>query len=143
MLDWLVRALGLPEKFLSSSMGGGVIQDSVSSGTLCALIAAREKITGGRYRAQGGSACPRLVAYASDQAHSSLVKGAMVCGVGASNVRLVPTDPATQALSVPALEAQVGKEEENEGGGGEEARRECEKAIYIFSCRFLRTWRRG
>src|SRR5437016_12875854 len=46
MLDWLVPMLGLPEKFLStSSAGGGVIQDTASSASLCALLAARERAT--------------------------------------------------------------------------------------------------
>ena len=31
VLDWLARMLGLPEAFLSSGSGGGVIQDSASS----------------------------------------------------------------------------------------------------------------
>ena len=43
VLDWLVPALGLPEKFLSTGSGGGVIQDTASSATLCALLAARER----------------------------------------------------------------------------------------------------
>jgi aromatic-L-amino-acid decarboxylase len=45
VLDWLVTMLDLPPKFLSSSSGGGVIQDTVSSATLCALLAAREDVT--------------------------------------------------------------------------------------------------
>ena len=39
VMDWLVAMLGLPEKFLSSSTGGGVIQDTASSAALCALLA--------------------------------------------------------------------------------------------------------
>ena len=31
VLDWLVPLLGLPEKFLSTKTGGGVIQDTASS----------------------------------------------------------------------------------------------------------------
>ena len=38
VLDWLVTMLGLPDKFLSSSTGGGVIQDTASSAALCALL---------------------------------------------------------------------------------------------------------
>ena len=34
VLDWLVAALGLPERFLSTTAGGGVIQDSASSAAL-------------------------------------------------------------------------------------------------------------
>ena len=45
VLDWLVPMLGLPEKFLSSNTGGGVIQDTASSAVLCALLAARERAT--------------------------------------------------------------------------------------------------
>src|SRR3979411_735833 len=45
VLDWLVPRLGLPEKFLSSSTGGGVIHDTASSASLCALLAARERAT--------------------------------------------------------------------------------------------------
>ena len=40
MLDWVVDLLGLPERFRSDGPGGGVIQDSASSATLCALLAA-------------------------------------------------------------------------------------------------------
>ena len=37
ILDWLVDLLGLPPSFKSTSTGGGVIQDSASSATLCAI----------------------------------------------------------------------------------------------------------
>ncbi len=67
MCDWLVPALGLPAKFLSTAEGGGVLQDSASSATLCALVAARERATEGRYRTEGGAGLPRMVVYASDQ----------------------------------------------------------------------------
>src|SRR3954463_9860738 len=45
VLDWLGEMLALPEKFLSSGSGGGVIQDTASSATLCAMLAARERAT--------------------------------------------------------------------------------------------------
>ena len=48
VLDWLVDMLGLPTQFLSSNTGGGVIQDSASSASLTALLAARERATGFR-----------------------------------------------------------------------------------------------
>ena len=38
VLDWMATMLGLPEKFSSSGAGGGAIQDSASSGVLCALL---------------------------------------------------------------------------------------------------------
>ena len=45
MLDWLVEMLDLPRKFMSTSAGGGVIQDTASNSSLCALLAARERAT--------------------------------------------------------------------------------------------------
>ena len=47
VMDWLVDMMGLPRSFHSSTNGGGVIQDTASSATLCALLAARERVTGG------------------------------------------------------------------------------------------------
>src|ERR1700720_236534 len=76
VLDWLVPVLGLPEKFLSSSTGGGVIQDTASSAVLCALLAGRERATNFTSNQKGCDG--RLVAYASTQTHSSLEKAAMI-----------------------------------------------------------------
>jgi aromatic-L-amino-acid decarboxylase len=42
VLDWVAHMLDLPAKFLSGA-GGGVIQDTASSATLCAMLAARER----------------------------------------------------------------------------------------------------
>src|SRR5450755_640059 len=90
VLDWLVTMLGLPEKFLSSSTGGGVIQDTASSAALCAMLAARERTTGYTTNLKGGDG--KLVAYTSTQAHSSLEKAAMIAGIGIDNLRLVGVD---------------------------------------------------
>src|SRR5882757_1205366 len=87
VLDWLVSMLGLPEKFLSSSAGGGVIQDTASSASLCALLAARERAT--NYVSNQKGCNGRIVAYASTQTHSSLQKAAMIAGIGVSNLRLI------------------------------------------------------
>jgi aromatic-L-amino-acid decarboxylase len=90
VMDWLVGMLGLPEKFLSSSAGGGVIQDTASSATLCALLAARERATGLRSN-EAGVRTP-LVAYATAQAHSSVEKAVKIAGLGSENLRLIATD---------------------------------------------------
>jgi aromatic-L-amino-acid decarboxylase len=89
-MDWLVAMLGLPEKFLSSSTGGGVIQDTASSAALCALLAARERAT--NYVSNKKGCDGRLVAYVSTQTHSSLQKAAMIAGIGADNLRLIEVD---------------------------------------------------
>ncbi len=90
VLDWLADMLALPERFRSAGAGGGVIQDSASSATLCALLAARERATEGRTNQQGVER--RLTGYASDQAHSSVVKAMGIAGVGREQLRLVATD---------------------------------------------------
>jgi aromatic-L-amino-acid decarboxylase len=90
VLDWLVPMLGLPEKFLSSNTGGGVIQDTASSAALCALLAARERATDYRSNQEGCNG--RIVAYASTQTHSSLEKAAMIAGIGVDNLRLIDVD---------------------------------------------------
>ena len=90
VLDWLVPMLGLPQTFLSTSAGGGVIQDTASSSSLCAMLAARERAT--HYASNRHGCDRRLVAYTSNQAHSSLEKAAMVAGIGVDNLRLIDVD---------------------------------------------------
>jgi aromatic-L-amino-acid decarboxylase len=90
MLDWLVGLLGLPQRFRSTATGGGVIQDTASSASLCALIAAREHATGFSSNADGIRGT--LTAYASAQAHSSIEKAAGVAGIGRRNLRLIEVD---------------------------------------------------
>ena len=90
VLDWLVSMLGLPEKFLSTSTGGGVIQDTASSAILCALLAARERATHYTSNQKGNDG--RVVAYASTQTHSALQKAAMIAGIGVSNLRVIDVD---------------------------------------------------
>jgi aromatic-L-amino-acid decarboxylase len=90
VLDWLVGMLGLPSKFRSDGAGGGVIQDTASSASLCALLAARERATGFEANEKGGDG--RLTAYASTQAHSSIEKAVKIAGLGRENLRLVDVD---------------------------------------------------
>jgi aromatic-L-amino-acid decarboxylase len=104
VLDWLVTMLGLPEKFLSSSSGGGVIQDTASSASLCAMLAGRERATNYTTNLLGSDR--KLVAYTSAHAHSSLEKAAMIAGIGLNNLRLVQVDDSF-AMSAEALRMQV------------------------------------
>src|SRR5207253_7195209 len=90
VLDWLVRMLDLPGKFLSTSAGGGVIQDTASSASLCALLAARERATNFASNKRGCDG--RLVAYTSTQAHSSIEKAVQIAGLGRDNLRLIVVD---------------------------------------------------
>ena len=90
VLDWLVGMLGLPERFLSSGPGGGVIQDTASSAVLAALLAARERSTSYTNVESGND--HRLRAYCSTQAHSSVAKAMGIAGVGRENLRAVAVD---------------------------------------------------
>jgi aromatic-L-amino-acid decarboxylase len=102
VLDWLVEMLGLPARFLSAGAGGGVIQDTASSAALCALLAARERATGGAATRRGND--PRLTAYASEHAHSSVEKAVRIAGLGSDRLRLVPAG-AGHALDAARLGA--------------------------------------
>jgi len=107
VLDWLVHALGLPSRFLSSGAGGGVLQDTASSAVLVAMVAARERATNFASDAHGLAAGARtIVCYTSDQAHSSVEKAARIAGIGKEFVRLIPVD-ATGAMRADLLEAQI------------------------------------
>ena len=107
VLDWLVEMLGLPHKFLSSSSGGGVIQDGASSASLCALLAARERATHFSGNEQGGDG--RLVVYTSNQAHSSIEKAVKIAGIGRQNLRLIDVDDSF-AMRPDLLARQIEKD---------------------------------
>ncbi len=104
VLDWVAKMLDLPEKFLSSSDGGGVIQDSASSATLCSLLAARERATGFTTNVKGAEG--QLIAYASSQAHSSVEKAARVAGIGRGNLRIIDDD-VNFAMRPDLLDSQI------------------------------------
>lgn len=92
VLDWLVGMLDLPSAYLSGGTGGGVIQDTASSGTLCALLAARERATQGESNRRGVDGS--LTAYTSTQAHSSVEKAVRIAGLGSDNLRCLEVDEA-------------------------------------------------
>jgi aromatic-L-amino-acid decarboxylase len=90
VLDWLVEMLELPRHFLSTSSGGGVIQDSASSANLCGVLAGRERAT--NFGSNENGCRGELTAYTSTQAHSSMEKAIKVAGIGRRNLRVIETD---------------------------------------------------
>ncbi len=101
VMEWLRRMVALPETFT------GVVHDTASTATLCALLCARERSSDhgqSRKGLQGGEA--PLVVYASDQAHSSIEKAALLAGLGRAHLRLLGTD-ADHALRLDLLEAAI------------------------------------
>lgn len=107
VLDWMARLCDLPEKFLSTSKGGGVIQGTASEATLVAMVAARHQLRTRRPDINPGT----LVAYTSTQAHSSVLKATRIAGI--EHLRLVPTD-AEHALDPQALRSLI--EQDNADG---------------------------
>ena len=95
-LDWLRQWLGLPAQF-------GIIYDTASISTMHAIAAARHAIAP-ESRDEGGSR--DLVLYTSEQAHSSVERGAIAIGIGQRNVRKIPTDAAF-AMRLDALAAAI------------------------------------
>jgi aromatic-L-amino-acid decarboxylase len=101
-LGWLRQLVGLPESF------GGVIYDTASISTLCAIAAAREAVPGLKAREEGLAAGgARLRLYTSEQAHSSVEKAAITLGLGQAGVRKIGTDaefrmdPGALARAIP------------------------------------------
>ncbi len=109
VLDWLVDMLGLPEQFKSTASGGGVIQDTASSASLCALLAARERAT--HYESNRRGCDGRLVAYASSQTHSSVEKAVKIAGLGSDQLRVIDVDQDF-AMRPDALARQIARDRE-------------------------------
>lgn len=107
MMDWLGQLLGLPKEFLAASggTGGGVIQSTASETTLVALLSAKSrKLSELKRKGQDDPAIvTRLVAYASDQAHSSVERAGMMAGV---EMRKIPPDDQF-GMRGPQLKAAV------------------------------------
>ena len=104
VMDWLAELLDLPGRFRSTGAGGGVIQDTASSSSLCALIAARERSTGLAGNREG---CARdLTVYASREAHSLVQKAVRIAGIGDAHLRRIDTDAAF-AMDPGALAAAI------------------------------------
>ena len=102
VLEWIRDLLGFPHDAF------GVVYDTASVALLHALAAARERVAPGTRRAGiiGNADLPLLRVYASDQAHSSLDKAAVMLGLGEENVVRVASD-ANYRMDVQALRAAV------------------------------------
>jgi len=115
VMDWCLELFGLPDAFRTSPdehgalpPGGGVIQSTASEATLAALLAARTRMV------RAGVPRDKVTVYASTQAHSSVVKAAMIAGLADypeddSRVRLIGTDTAL-GMDPGALEDRIGRD---------------------------------
>ena len=110
VLDWLVDMLGMPSKFKSNEIGGGVIQDTASSSTLIALIGAREYASKGEFNSNTTST--KLSSYVSSHSHSSIEKAIKVAGLGNNSLRVIGVD-SDFAMIPDELEKQIKDDIEN------------------------------
>jgi aromatic-L-amino-acid decarboxylase len=109
VMDWLRQMLGLPEDFT------GVIQDTASTSTLCAILCARERTTNfevNRRGFQDGDVRP-LIVYTSEEAHSSVEKAVKIAGFGKDHLRVIPAG-ADYAMQPEALKQCI--EDDHEKG---------------------------
>ncbi|KAI9709484.1 MAG: hypothetical protein M1820_003244 [Bogoriella megaspora] len=97
VLDWLAKLLALPDCFLSTGEGGGVIQGSASEAVVTVAVCARDRYLRQKYdsmpegeekEAAIGRSRARMVGLASDQAHSCSQKAMNIAG---TRFRSIPT----------------------------------------------------
>lgn len=85
VMDWLGKAIGLPNDFITSSKGsrgGGVIQTSASECVLVSMLAARNQaiqyLKRNKPHVEDNVFLPKLVGYCSREAHSCVEKAAKI-----------------------------------------------------------------
>ena len=100
VMEWLRTMIGLPSTFT------GVIQDTASTATLCALLTARERRSAFRINERGFAPEMRFTIYCSTEAHSSIEKATKIAGLGREYLRKNPVDDAF-AMIPSALEEAV------------------------------------
>lgn len=101
VLDWLRRALALPEGFT------GVIQDSASSATLAAVLVMRERALQWAGNKAGLAGQKRLRIYCSGQVHTSIDRAIWVSGIGEDNLVRIPVTGELRGMDPAALEAAI------------------------------------
>ena len=101
VLDWLRRALGLPDAF------AGVIQDSASSATLAAVLVMRERALNWAGNKAGLSGQKPVRIYCSGQVHSSIDRAIWIAGIGEDNLVRIPVTGELRGLDLAALETAI------------------------------------
>jgi aromatic-L-amino-acid decarboxylase len=100
--DWMRQLTGLSDNWQ------GCIQDTASTACLTALLLARERASDFSQNRGGLQGEPQaLIVYTTDEAHSSVVKAALLAGFGEHNLRRVAMDPHSRAMLAPGLAQQI------------------------------------
>lgn len=88
MMNWFRQMIGLPDNYW------GIIYDTASTSSMHAIASAREQLNLG-FREKGMTGrddIPKLRVYCSEQAHSSIEKGAVTLGIGIEGVKKIPVN---------------------------------------------------
>jgi aromatic-L-amino-acid decarboxylase len=103
VMQWLAQLCNLPAEW------HGVIQDTASTATLCAILTARENYNKTQLCAinqRGFSGQPVFRVYCSSETHSSIEKAVRIAGIGSENLIKIPTD-AKFAMQPQVLAAAI------------------------------------
>ncbi|KAM3406164.1 hypothetical protein ACQJBY_000299 [Aegilops geniculata] len=87
VVDWLGKALHLPESLLFAGGGGGTILGTSCEAILCTLVAARDR----KLAEIGENRICDLVVYCSDQTHFAFRKAARIAGIQRDHCRAIHT----------------------------------------------------
>ncbi len=99
MMEWLAGLCGLPTNW------HGVIQDTASTATLCAILTARERKTDFKINTQGFDN-QSFTVYCSTETHSSIDKAVRIAGLGSNNLQKIAVDDRF-AMIAENLEKQI------------------------------------
>lgn len=86
LMLWLKKMMGLPEHF------EGVIQDTASTATLCAILTAREQASNYKINISGFQGHENFRIYCSTETHSSIDKAVKIAGMGGANLVKIGVD---------------------------------------------------
>lgn len=100
VMDWLGGMIGIPGQFT------GVIQDTASTATLCALLMARERASGFAVNERGFEESDQYTVYCSSETHSSIEKDVKIAGFGRRYLHKVDVDDS-YAMDPDALEKTI------------------------------------
>ncbi|RLN43027.1 tyrosine decarboxylase 1-like [Panicum miliaceum] len=87
VVDWLGKALHLPESLMFCGGGGGTLLGTSCEAILCAIVAARDS----KLADIGSRRIGDLVVYCSDQTHFAFRKAAHIAGIHRDNYREIAT----------------------------------------------------
>lgn len=100
VIAWLAELMGFPRESSGLLMSGG------SMANYLGLAVARHARAGFDFRTHGALGGPRLMVYASTEAHNWAQKGVELLGLGQASLRKVPVD-ADLRVDVAAMRAMI------------------------------------